>query len=204
MLWASQVECHLVPLHTRGGRYLYGWYLQSSTAQRSRWINSTTGKREYMYFWFKGELSSVQSPSCAVHISAKVWRALPKYLAKRGGGGEGKNEERIKSYLYVVGAFCRQSASKDFLPCPLSPCQIVIEPSWKSKKPSTHSLWHQLPLFVSPSIRQTHMHISSWKGEKKKKKSVCYLGALQRHTTEQTELHSASRTSPLETDFILC
>lgn len=67
-----------------------------------------------------------------------------------------KKEERIKSYLYVVEAFCLQSASKDFPPCPHSPCQIVIEPSWKSKKPSTHSLWHQLPLFVSLSNTEIH------------------------------------------------
>lgn len=68
--------------------------------------------------------------------------------------------------------------------------------------------FHTLAVTSTPSLclslnkTDTHAHFIL-KGEKKKK-SVCYLGALQRHTTEQTELHSASRTSPLETDFILC
>lgn len=79
----------------------------------------------------------------------------------------GKEEQQIKSYLYVV-----QSASKYCLPCPLGPCQIVIEPSWKSKKPSTHSPWHQssLPLRLCLFLNNRHtctFHLERRGGKKK-------------------------------------
>lgn len=113
---------------------------------------------------------------------------------------EAKKEEKIKSYLYVLKAFCWQLASKDFLPCPLSPCQIVIEPSWKSKTSSTHLLWHQLPLFVSFSITQTYMHISSWR-ERNMSSAIWGLSkdiALNKLSYIQPPLISSL------TDFILC
>lgn len=80
--------------------------------------------------------SSLQTPSthCSItHYGIPVvvvldsvsWWALPKHLERRGR----EKEKRINSYLYVAAAFCWQSASKDLLPCPLSPCQTVIEPS---------------------------------------------------------------------------
>lgn len=126
-------------------------------------------------------------------MSAQAWWAMLKHLVGRREK-KYKREDRIKSYLYVVAAFCQQSASKDFLPCPLSPCQIVIEPSWKSKKPSPLSLWHQHPFFVSLAVTQTYMHISSWK---EKKNVCCYLGALSKLSRIQPPL-----ISPL-TDFII-
>lgn len=110
-------------------------------------------------------------------------------------------EERIDSYLYVAEVFCWQSASKDLFPCPLSLCQIVIKPSWNSKKPSTHLLWHQLFLFVSLSITQTHMHISSWK-KQIKKKSLLFRGSPKTYHWTKWTTFSLSHFSSL-TDVTL-
>lgn len=125
--------------------------------------------------------------------------ALPKHLVRRREKTQ-KKEERIKSYLYVVEAFCRQSASKDFLPCPHSPCQIVIEPSWKSKKPSTHSLWHQLPLFVSLSNTEIHAHFIL---KRRKNMSAATWGLSKDIPLNKLSYIQPPLISSL-TDFILC
>lgn len=120
--------------------------------------------------------------SGVAHISAQVWWGLPKHLTRRRERKRIK-EGRIKSYLYVATAFCWQSASKASLPCPLSPCQIVIEPSWKSKTP---------PASFCLFLNSTDIHACFILKGGKKKYVFCHLGALRRCSTEQTELHSTS------------
>lgn len=64
--------------------------------------------------------------------------------------------EKRDSYLSEREAFCWQSASKDLFPCPLSPCQIVIKPSWKSKKAFTFGSTSTPSLAHSKQHRPTY------------------------------------------------
>lgn len=56
--WAVWVPSSYI-IFERTNRHLYGRHFQNSAThiKQSKLINSTTGKRKYMYFWFLGELT---------------------------------------------------------------------------------------------------------------------------------------------------
>lgn len=60
VLWAPYAECHPVPVYSREGKHRFSWYLQNLLmhTKQSRWIHSTTGRRENKYFWsFRSNVS---------------------------------------------------------------------------------------------------------------------------------------------------
>lgn len=64
-------------------------------------------------------------------------------------------------------------------------------------KEAFHTLAVTSTLSLCPFLNNTDTYAHFILKETNKKKKVSSSGALQRHTTEQSELHSVSHTSPL-------